>query len=271
MPRLTVRRATDVTTFRALVQGQELDRIYRLDRTLTRGFTVVRRCRGAARGWSPMTDTQLGAPEQAPSGAPAAATVAARRPLRARLRSHWAQPFYRNAYSLMLHTGLTAGLGAAYWAVAATMYGDEDVGRGSATISLMTLLSGAVAFNLMGTLTRFIGDTGPRVVRFTAGVFGGTVVVVAGLSGLFLLTLERWGPAYAHLAGDAVGWWFTGAVVVGALVALQDGVLVGLRRSVWVLVLGAVFNVAKLVLLLVLASTYPATASGWRGSRPWSP
>jgi peptidoglycan/xylan/chitin deacetylase (PgdA/CDA1 family) len=49
VPRLTVRRATDPTTFRALVQGQELARIYRLDRTLTRGYTVVRRCRGAAR------------------------------------------------------------------------------------------------------------------------------------------------------------------------------------------------------------------------------
>lgn len=184
-------------------------------------------------------------------------SAAERRTLRARWAAHWAQPFYRNAYSLMLHTGLTGGLGAAYWAVAATTYAEEDVGRGSATISLMTLLSGVVAFNLMGTLTRFIGDTGPRVVRFTAVVFGGTLVLVTALTQLFFLTRERWGPAYAHLDGNGIRWWFTGAVVVGALVALQDGVLVGLRRSTVVLALGAVFNVAKLVLLVALAASFP--------------
>ena len=53
VPRLTVRRATDLHTFRALVQGLDLHRIYRLDRTLTRGFAVVRRARGATRALVP--------------------------------------------------------------------------------------------------------------------------------------------------------------------------------------------------------------------------
>jgi O-antigen/teichoic acid export membrane protein len=173
--------------------------------------------------------------------------------LRARMAAHWAQPFYRNAYSLLLNTGLTGVLGLAYWALAARNYDATDVGRGSATISVMMLLSGAVAFNLMGTLTRFVGQSGPRAGRFVAAVYVSTIVAVTGLSAAFLATLDLWGPAYAHLGGLSTGLWFTGAVIAAAVVTLQDAVLMGLRRSPWVPAANVAFGVVKLILLLAFA------------------
>ncbi len=47
LPRLTVRRSTDLDTFDRIVRGQDIGRTYALDRALTRGWAVGRRTRYA--------------------------------------------------------------------------------------------------------------------------------------------------------------------------------------------------------------------------------
>ena len=70
-------------------------------------------------------------------------------------------PFFRNAYALIANTGLTGALGSSSGPRRPHLH-DPDVGRGSALISAMTLLSGIVAINLAGTLGRFIPESGER-------------------------------------------------------------------------------------------------------------
>ncbi|MGY1733362.1 lipopolysaccharide biosynthesis protein [Geodermatophilus sp. SYSU D01045] len=201
-----------------------------------------------------MTDVDV----RIPTPAPEAGEEALPPPRgRGRLRRHLAEPFARNAYSLVLNTGLTGVLGVGYWLVAARTYGESDVGRGSVTISVMTLLSGLVALSLYGTLACFIGPSGRRTGRFVLGTYVLTAVATAVLATGFLLTLPLWGPSYVHLSGFTTGAWFVAAVVAAALFTLQDGVLTGLRRSGWVPVENAVFGIAKLALLVVLASRDP--------------
>jgi peptidoglycan/xylan/chitin deacetylase (PgdA/CDA1 family) len=49
VPRLTVRRATDLETFRRILRTEGLRRVYLVDRTLTRGYAVVRRTKSVLR------------------------------------------------------------------------------------------------------------------------------------------------------------------------------------------------------------------------------
>ncbi|MGH4025400.1 MAG: lipopolysaccharide biosynthesis protein [Pseudonocardiaceae bacterium] len=174
-----------------------------------------------------------------------------------RLRSHLAEPFSRNAYALLLNTGLTGLLGIAFWLLAARYYADADVGRGSALISTMTLLSGVVAINLTGTLNRFIPQAGRWTRRLVLYSYGFSAVVVAVLAVGFVLTLGYWGASFELLRDPATALWFVAAVVAASIFTVQDGVLVGLRSAAWVPAENTLFGIAKIILLVLFAAVFP--------------
>ncbi|MFE1347355.1 lipopolysaccharide biosynthesis protein [Streptomyces sp. NPDC058757] len=164
---------------------------------------------------------------------------------------------FRNAYALMLSTGVSAALGLGFWLVAARYYTEEAVGQGSAAIAAQRMLASITATTLSGAVVRYVPRagraTGPLVVR----LYLLSTIVVAAASGIFLLTLDWWGPSYAPLGTLSAGIFFTLSSVGWALLTLQDGVLTGLRKAFWVPVGNAVFSVGKLVLLVVLAAALP--------------
>ncbi|MFD7503295.1 polysaccharide biosynthesis C-terminal domain-containing protein [Streptomyces sp. NPDC059850] len=164
---------------------------------------------------------------------------------------------FRNAYALMLNTGISAVLGLGFWLVAARYYADDAVGQGSAAIAAMKLLAGLTAVTLTGALARFIPVAGRTTGRLVGVTYAGSSVVVACAAVVFLLTLDLWGPSYRFLQGPVHGVGFVVAVVGWSLLTLQDGVLTGLRSALWVPVGNTVFLAAKLLLLFALASTIP--------------
>ncbi|MGW3630409.1 lipopolysaccharide biosynthesis protein [Streptomyces sp. NPDC005122] len=166
---------------------------------------------------------------------------------------------FRNAYALMLNTGISAVLGLGYWLIAARYYSDSAVGQGSAAIAAMKLLAGVTAVTLTGALARFIPVAGRSTGRLIFRTYAGSSVVVALAAGLFLLTLKLWGPSYHFLHGPLIGLGFVLAVVAWSLLTLQDGVLTGLRSALWVPVGNTVFSAAKLVLLIGLAAAIPTS------------
>ena len=205
-----------------------------------------------------MTDTT--ATPQAGARAPEAA---ARRPGR-RLRlpgtgRGGGSPLFRNAYALMLNTGISAVLGLGYWLIAARYYTESAVGQGSAAIAAMKLLAGVTAVTLTGALARFIPVAGRATARLVLRTYAGSSVVVASAAGVFLLTLNLWGPSYRFLHGPLNGTFFVLAVVAWSVLTLQDGVLTGLRSALWVPVGNTVFSAAKLALLVGLAAVLPAS------------
>ncbi|MGO4751569.1 lipopolysaccharide biosynthesis protein, partial [Streptomyces sp. 2MCAF27] len=157
----------------------------------------------------------------------------------------------------MLNTGVSAVLGLGFWLAAARYYAEDAVGQGSAAIAAMKLLAGVTAVTLTGALARFIPVAGRTTGRLVLRTYAGSSVVVAVAAGVFLLTLDAWGPSYRFLHGTLHGLGFIAAVVGWALLTLQDGVLTGLRRAFWVPVGNTVFSAAKLLLLVVLAVAVP--------------
>lgn len=166
---------------------------------------------------------------------------------------------FRNAYALMLNTGISAVLGLGFWLAAARYYSGDAVGQGSAAIAAMKLLAGLAAVTLTGALARFVPVAGRTTGRLVFRTYAGSSVVVAIAAGVFLLTLDTWGPSYRFLHGPLHGLGFIAAVVAWSLLTLQDGVLTGLRSALWVPVGNTVFSAAKLLLLVALAAAIPAT------------
>jgi O-antigen/teichoic acid export membrane protein len=164
---------------------------------------------------------------------------------------------FRNAYALMLNTGVSAVLGLGYWLIAARYYSEDAVGQGSAAIAAMKFLAGLTAVTLTGALARFIPVSGRRTGRLIFGTYAGSSAIVALAAAVFLLTLDFWGPSYRFLHGPVNGLGFIAAVIGWSLLTLQDGVLTGLRSAVWVPVGNTVFSAAKLALLVCIAAAVP--------------
>ncbi|MFE6363272.1 lipopolysaccharide biosynthesis protein [Streptomyces sp. NPDC057806] len=166
---------------------------------------------------------------------------------------------FRNAYALMLNTGISAVLGLGFWLAAARYYSESAVGQGSAAIAAMKFLAGLTAVTLTGALARFIPVAGRATGRLIFRTYAGSSVVVALAAGVFLITLDRWGPSYRFLDGPVNGLGFIVAVVAWNLLTLQDGVLTGLRSALWVPVGNTAFSAVKLGLLIAFAAAVPTT------------
>ncbi|WP_431988032.1 lipopolysaccharide biosynthesis protein [Streptomyces parvulus] len=170
---------------------------------------------------------------------------------------HGSESLFKNAYFLMLSTGVSAVLGLGFWLVAARYYSEEAVGQGSAAIAAMRLLASITATTMIGAVVRFVPRAGRATGTLVWRAYAASSVVVAVAAVVFLLTLDLWGPSYAPLGTAATGVLFVLACVAWALLTLQDGVLTGLRRAEWVPAGNAVFSVGKLILLALFATSLP--------------
>ncbi|MFJ2930066.1 lipopolysaccharide biosynthesis protein [Streptomyces massasporeus] len=170
---------------------------------------------------------------------------------------HTHDSLFKNAYFLMLSTGVSAVLGLGFWLVAARYYTEEAVGQGSAAIAAMRLLASITATTMIGAVVRFVPRAGRETGRLVWGTYVASSLVVALAAAVFLLTLDAWGASYAPLGTPMAGAVFVAACVAWALLTLQDGVLTGLRKAEWVPAGNAVFSVGKLALLAVFAGTLP--------------
>ncbi|MBY8864590.1 lipopolysaccharide biosynthesis protein [Streptomyces sennicomposti] len=205
-----------------------------------------------------MSDTTTTTEEPAP-GPEAPERPARRLRLPGRGESPGGGQLFRNAYALMLNTGISAVLGLGFWLVAARYYSDSAVGQGSAAIAAMKFLAGLTAVTLTGALARFIPVSGRATGRLIARTYAGSSLVVACAAAVFLLTLDAWGPSYRFLHGLTHGLGFIAAVMAWNLLTLQDGVLTGLRSAPWVPVGNTVFSAVKLALLVGLATVLATT------------
>ncbi|SCD58415.1 hypothetical protein GA0115236_11292 [Streptomyces sp. IgraMP-1] len=92
-------------------------------------------------------------------------------------------PLLRNAYALMVNTGVSAVLGLGFWVAAARYYSEEAVGHGSAAIAAMKLLAGLTAVTLMGALARFVPVSGAATGTLVRRTYAGSALLVAAAPG----------------------------------------------------------------------------------------
>jgi O-antigen/teichoic acid export membrane protein len=168
-------------------------------------------------------------------------------------------PLFRNGYALMLNTVVSGALGLGYWWLAARYYSKADMGRGSAAIAAMKLLSSLTAVGFTGALARFVPVAGRNTGRLLARAYVLNALASTAITALFLAALPLWGTHYDFLRGWLRVGGFLVAVLAWSWLTLQDGVLIGLRAAVWVPAGNLSFSVGKAVLLVLVAGAIPAT------------
>lgn len=180
------------------------------------------------------------------------------------LRSAWGHvrtPIYLNAYALVLSNLLTSSLGLVYWGLAARLYDVRIVGLSAALTSLLLFVSGVTQLNLRVVLLRLVPEAGQGTRRLVARAYG-IALATAGLGSLAVYGAAiALGSPWTSLAGlaTAAGLVFLVLSTMSLSVFnLQDGVIAGLRRTIWVPVENGIHAVSRIVVLVALAGSMPA-------------
>jgi O-antigen/teichoic acid export membrane protein len=156
--------------------------------------------------------------------------------------------------SLLATTGITTGLGLAFWWLAAHLVSVSEVGYGSAAISAMTLLG---TFGMAGLNTVLIGHLASRPRdgdRLLAAALCTSALISAVLAAGFCLISSVIAPQlapYLH-SGTAAPVFIAGAAVTGAALVLDEALLstLGGAPQLW---RNSGFAVVKLIALAGLA------------------
>jgi O-antigen/teichoic acid export membrane protein len=171
-----------------------------------------------------------------------------------RLLSHAHLPLHRNAYALVASAGSTAALGLIYWSVAARTYNAAAMGTQSAILSAMILLAGLGEVGADTLLIRFLPTARGDARRLLIRTYAVTATIAAVTAIVFVIGTNVWSPPLSFMRTSP--WWFVAFVLATAatcIFALQDSVLTGIRRAIWVPIENGLASVAKIVLLILFA------------------
>lgn len=154
----------------------------------------------------------------------------------------------QNAIALMISTGGSAIIGVVFWIVAARLFTASQLGKATAEIAAMVLLSTFAQLSFGSIFERFLPVAGELTRGFVIRAYA-----LSTLSGLVLATAYlALGFEHSFLSPSFSGrLFFVVAILLWTIFALQDSVLIGLRASRWVAVENIAFGVAKLALLPV--------------------
>jgi O-antigen/teichoic acid export membrane protein len=181
-------------------------------------------------------------------------------------RRQWSDPLSRGGLSLLVNTGLTGVLGFAYWIIAARLFSTYAVGVAGALVAATTLFSGIGQLNLSGMLMRFLPKAAGKSRRLVLITYIFSAAVSVLLAAICLIGIKIFASPNSPLRLDVLqSTLLVLAVAATAIFTIQDSVLVGLRRAIWVPVENGAFGIAKICLLFVFASIGTAFAlfSAW--------
>jgi O-antigen/teichoic acid export membrane protein len=148
---------------------------------------------------------------------------------------------------------LSAVFGAAFWWLAARLYPAHAVGVAVASLSAMSLVG---SLSLVGAGTLLVRElhhsSGRRLLLAgTASISAGALAALVGI--VFAVGAPRLNPELSSLAASPLTVLaFTAGVVLTAVAAVIDDILLGLLRAQLRLYRNAVFNVAKIGALLAM-------------------
>jgi O-antigen/teichoic acid export membrane protein len=160
---------------------------------------------------------------------------------------------YRDAGSMASSSVVNAGLGAAFWALAANRFPPHELGVMTAVMAVIVSTGVVVASGIGDAYTALlpaVGTARPRLYRQGQRAFWlitSICAVGAAATTVLLLTEVRGSIGVAALVAFGILAW--------SLVNVQSSALVALGRARWLPVVNTAAGVGKIALLLVLAAT----------------
>src|SRR5215210_690313 len=181
-------------------------------------------------------------------------TTTSAKPLAAAaLLQHLRDPMRRSAYALIAGTGVTSLLGLLFWALAAHWLSPAMVGIGASLVSALTLLANISTLGLRNGLVRFLPEAGPATRRLVASSYALCAAAAMAVAAVFLIGQPWWADELGFLRSPLGAAAFVAATAVWVLFILQDHVLTGLHKTIWVPITNAICSMAKIALLPLLA------------------
>ena len=168
--------------------------------------------------------------------------------------SQLTDPLYLNSYYLMAGTAVAAGSGFVFWIVAARLTDPAAVGRASALLSAVTLLTYLTSLGLPYGLLRF-----GHVTRGFASMFNVAIALSAASSAaaaaIFILGVEVWAPELHSLVDSPtdIALFLAATVFIGMGVML-DNVFSARRIAKYALLRNVIASVLKLGAVVPLAA-----------------
>ncbi|MGE0881468.1 MAG: lipopolysaccharide biosynthesis protein [Acidimicrobiia bacterium] len=166
-------------------------------------------------------------------------------------------PLLVNAYALILNAVFGAIFGIGFWIAAARNYSPADVGRASAAISCLLLVSSIGQLNLSAALPRFLPSAGHGSRKLVLGSYFAAVTATGVTASVFLLVAanndgltDAVGPGVRHAL------WFWAASIAWVLFTLQDSALAGLRKTGSVIADNAIYGAVRFAALVALSSVW---------------
>jgi O-antigen/teichoic acid export membrane protein len=162
----------------------------------------------------------------------------------------------RNSMYLLLSSGLQAGLGFAFWILAARLFSAPEVGRATSLIAATTLIGFIALLGLNSTLVRYLPRSEHKSTMITVAV-----LLVAGFGAIlalaYALAIPAIAPQLAFLAHRAL--FILGFVLLSALAAVNlvtDAVFIACRRAgINAFVDGGIGGIVKVLLVPLLAGS----------------
>ncbi len=164
-------------------------------------------------------------------------------------------PLYRNALYIMGNQLLLLGAGLGFWLLAAKLYDENDVGLGSATVSAMLLISYLALLGIDYAIIRFLpnADKDSNAMINSCLTIGGIASIIVAV--VFVIGLDLWSPALRFLQQKhAYSAAFIACTTGWTVYWIAGRAFIGKRRAGNTLTQGIIFNIFRLVLIVVLAS-----------------
>jgi O-antigen/teichoic acid export membrane protein len=118
-------------------------------------------------------------------------------------------------------------------------------------------LAGVSLLSLNNVLLRFLPVAGSATFRLIRSSYLVSGMTAAAVGLVFIAGTGIWSPALTFLRSEPA-WLISFVVATSAytIFALQDSVLVGMRRAIWVPVENGISSLLRVVLLLILAGSF---------------
>jgi O-antigen/teichoic acid export membrane protein len=170
------------------------------------------------------------------------------------VRAQVADPLLRSAYSLMINSVVTAGLGIAFWIVAARLYEPVELGRDSALIAVMLELSVICQLNMVNGITRFLPSFERCTGRTLLGAYTLSGAAALVLGGFFVVIAPMTSSAFDFMKDWQFGGLYVAAQLLWGWFVLQDAALTAMRQAPWVPVENGVYGALKLAALPIFVA-----------------
>ncbi len=174
-----------------------------------------------------------------------------------KLRQLFSVPLYSNAIYLMTANVIAAISGFAFWIIAARFYPAEIVGLASAVLAAIGLLANLANLGLGYGLIRFLPNSAGKENNLLNSSFTISILASILISVIFLGGITFWSPALIFLRHEPVLLVAFIVFTIAFTLRMVGGeALIAKRRTGFLLVMGAIFNVLRLPLVILMAGVF---------------